>query len=176
MTAPWVDGEAVNAQKMYDRIEARLDALEDIVNLRPIFLGRQTIAQSLTTGTNTSINMDTEDIDSANGHSTTTNTSRYTAQKTGLYFVVGQVSYVFNATGARGAQFYVNGVAVPATRVLFGCATGAGSPPSGASTSRIMTLTAGDYVETLGWQNSGGALNTSVNAQDASSMSVYLIG
>ena len=176
MTAPWVAGEAVNAQKMYDRIEARLDALDAIVLNRPIFLARQTVAQALTTGTNTSITFTTHDTDTAGGHSTVTNTSRYTCQSTGLFIVMGLVSYATNATGSRGAQFYVNGSPLSASRVLLNTSTGTGSLPAGVATMRIVSLTAGDYIELLGLQNSGGSLNTSVSGQDASMFALYGLG
>ena len=57
---------------------------------KDFFFARQTTAQSLTTaagrGTANRINWDTEDIDAANGHGTSTTTYMgYTAQSTGKY-------------------------------------------------------------------------------------------
>lgn len=173
MTTPWADLELVNAQKMYDRIEARLAVLESRVLSRPIFLARQTVATTLTTGTNTSITFTTHDTDTAGGHSTVTNTSRYTCQVTGQFIAVGLISYVTNVTGSRGAQFYVNGSPLSATRTLLNTSTGTGSLPAGITTGRLVSLTAGDYIELLGLQNSGGNLATSVSGQDASMFALY---
>lgn len=76
----------------------------------PLFIGRQTVAQTLTTGTPVGATLDTEDVDRDGGHSTSTNTSRYTAQTAGYYRAAGGASYT-NAviTGFRLSRWAVNG-------------------------------------------------------------------
>lgn len=174
MTAPWVDGEAVNAQKMYDRIEARLDVLEAAVLSRPIALLRQTVAQSIPNGAFTSLTFTTEDTDTAGGHDTAVNPSRYTAQTTGMYVVLGSYVSGFNNTGGRAARLAVNGAALNGSQVSVQAATA--SIATGIEVGRLVSLTTGDYVEIQGFQASTVALNTSVTAEAQSQMSVYLLG
>jgi hypothetical protein len=126
---------------------------------RPVFLGYQTVTQSLTTATTTVITLDTELIDRDNQHSTTTNTDRVVIGGTlGWYRVTGQVAYAGNATGDRRAQILKNGASA-----------GTGYSIIPASTTNLITVqittivqaTANtDYVSLAGYQSSGGALST----------------
>lgn len=117
----------------------------------------QIVTQSLTSATWTTITFTSEGVDSAGGHSNVTNTSRYTAVHTGWYQVNAGVSFAFHATGARGCRLAVNGTAlagrvlVPAVGVTYS---------TDVSISRLVYLTAGQYLEVQGFQSSGGALNT----------------
>jgi len=131
---------------------------------------RQTSAQSLTTSVAAAITFDVEDLDNVGGHSTVTNTSRYTAVYAGWYFCGGGVGYASNATGLRGAEFAVNGTVVNGVGVLLSAITGATTrvPCRGI----LVFLNVGDYVEVLGFQSSGGALNTAVTGTEQPSMSV----
>ncbi|MFD0393322.1 hypothetical protein ACFQ3Z_15940 [Streptomyces nogalater] len=86
-------------------------------NGAPRFRAHQSTAQSLADNTWTSLTLDTEDYDSDNGHSTTTNSSRYTVQVAGTYLVIGSVGLVANATGARAVRLTQNGGAINGTFV-----------------------------------------------------------
>lgn len=115
--------------------------------------------QSIATGASpaTTINLDTEIVDSDSGHSTTTNTSRYTAQTAGLYLVGGSVCFATSATGARACQIFKNGGAIE------GAANqAAGNSANGGSsfTVTLVQLAVGDYIELAVWQTSGGTLAT----------------
>lgn len=122
---------------------------------------RQTGAQSLTNGVGTAVTFDTEDLDNFNGHDTTTNTSRYTCQAAGWYQVSGGVCFAANATGRRGGWWLKNGSVVAGSESIV---------PAHASTvdtplrTIIVSLAVADYVELAAFQDSGGALNTSVAA------------
>jgi len=78
----------------------------------------------------------------------------------GLYLLSGTVTFASNATGIRWAFLSINGIAQDAT---------IGSSPGTAAevlavhchTTKIF-MAQGDYVELLGRQSSGGALNTYV--------------
>lgn len=127
----------------------------------PIFVGTQTVTQSVATGTWTAITLDQEQSDTYGGHSTTTNTSRYTAQVAGWYTVCGITSWPSNATGSRGARLHVNGSVVQGSAQLI--------PPASSTTYtgvatpvRAVQLAVGDYVEVGGYQSSGGSLSTGV--------------
>lgn len=132
---------------------------------RPFTVLRQTVAQSLTSGTATDINFDTEGDtghadDYDNGHSTVTNTNRYTAQTAGWYYVAGQVGFVGNATGLRFVQLSVNGTTVqPGSEAGFATVPNAGNIVI-TTPLRPVYLAVNDYVTLQGIQASGGALNT----------------
>jgi len=122
----------------------------------PIFLGYQATGQAFTSGVFTSAALDTEIIDTYNGHSTTTNNSRYTAQVAGWYLGLGQFAFPSNTTGARASRFTVNGASpTPLNEKEI-------SPNSGGQhldqTLGLFFLNVGDYLELQPWQNSGSTL------------------
>lgn len=130
----------------------------------PRFIGYQTSAQSLGSGTTyTSLNLDSEVLDTEGGHSTSTNTSRYTAVYAGLYQVSYTASFPTNATGNRSIRLVVNGAAITGNGgcvVELPACTGSNSwVGAGAA---LVYLGVGDYLEMQAWQNSGAtlALNT----------------
>ena len=134
----------------------------------PDFVGTQNTIQSIAATTWGAIGLDTEQFDSYGGHSTVTNTSRYVAQVTGWYTVCGVVAFSLNGTGARGSRLQVNGTAVAGACSFI---PGLSSNSVGVATpTRDLFLNATDYVEVAGWQNSGGALNTTVNSDFSSGL------
>lgn len=161
----WSSGEVVLASYFSNNINAPLSFLL----APPIFQGRQTVAQSLTSGSYTALTLDAEDVDSANGHSTSSNTSRYTAQYAGWANVQGACAVSSSAAGRRLAKLRLNGV----TDV-----NGSAVPIFSGITNTIKVATplmkvffnVGDYVETMGAQESGGALNTAVTGPEQSMM------
>lgn len=134
----------------------------------------QNTIQSIPNATYTAILMDQEVTDAYGGHSTSSNTSRYTAVVAGWYWVYGTVMYANNSTGFRflavtknGTGNVVNGAAavVPPSTSYLGSVT-VGGP---------VQLNAGDYVEMATYQTSGGALNTAIGSGQCSSMTVWWI-
>ena len=138
---------------------------------RPIANLRQTVVQSIANAAGVAITFDAEDFDTANGHDNVTNNSRYTAVYAGRYLLGGGVSYAANATGVRGAYWYVNGSTVAGTEVIIP-ASGGGIVTSVPARSVLTFLNVGDYVELIAYQTSGGALNTGVTGGGQSSASV----
>ena len=119
-------------------------------------IGRST-DQSIPNSTLTAVLWTTEVSDSHAGHSTVTNTSRYTATVAGLYEVSCSLPWDPNATGVREMFFRINNTTSYA---------GDRSQASTVATimtaaSRLLRLAVNDYVEIVTWQNSGGALNIS---------------
>lgn len=114
--------------------------------------------QSLTTATPTKINFDAETIDAWGMHDTVTNNTRITVPRAGRYWVSGRVAFAANATGQRRAYIGLNGSAIRYTR---GQSTDA-STDYMQEIGELLDLAAGDYVELLGYQSSGGNLNVSV--------------
>lgn len=141
-------------------------AFLDRLDSPPLVALRQTVAQSIINASWVAIAFDTEDVDSYGGHSTVTNTSRYTAQYSGWYAVCGMTSFAPNSTGFRTARIQVNGSALLGTQTY---GTHNGSAEAMIITpTRDVYLTAGDYVEVAGYQSSGGSLNTAVSGLGAS--------
>lgn len=140
---------------------------------KPIVYLRQTAAQTLTTATNAVLAFDTEDIDRDNGHSTSTNTSRYTAQTAGWYYIQGSASFAGNITGTRIARFLVNGTALNAGGNI--TAYTLNTNTNVLPINNFTYLNVGDYVEIQVQQTSGGNLNTVVTAPNQSFMSAIWV-
>lgn len=140
----------------------------------PRFKGYATTTQSIPNGTTSvAVALDSEVYDSDGGHSTVSNTSRYTVQVAGVYAVFGTLCYGTNSTGARSLSIWVNGNFINGDTIQ-------GTPPSGASwTGNIAVLTGslavGDYIELATWQTSGAAFGTNVNTQFGPMLSCYWI-
>lgn len=168
----WVTGEIVTAAELNSNVR---DAGNFFLSW-PVFEGRQTVAQSLTNNTSTPITLDTEDIDTDNGHSTVTNTSRYVGATAGRFEVCGKVGFASNATGTRVAWLAKNGTAINGSGTQVSAA--AGGAVTLLPTPRMTVTLNGttDYVEVLGVQTSGGALNTDVTTLDQSILSVRMVG
>jgi hypothetical protein len=139
----------------------------------PRFRGYQGTAQSVANNTWVSCTLDTEQYDSDNGHSTTTNSSRYTVQVAGTYLIIGSIGLVANATGNRGVRITVSGTAITGSFVKTASPDTSGS--CGLATAASAVCAVGDYIEVQVNQNSGGALNTNALGDVACSMSVQWI-
>ena len=126
----------------------------------PLARMRNSTNQSIANTTDTALLWDTEDFDTASGHSTSSNTSRYTCQTgyAGKYLVRCTVFYAASAAGTiRDVWFAVNGTNVSGSS---GRALPAAATILSVYASTIVTLTVGDYVEAFTRQDSGGALLT----------------
>jgi hypothetical protein len=128
---------------------------------KPIFQAYQSTVQSIANGTFTPITFTSETIDRDNGHSTVTNTSRFTAQTAGWYFISGKVAYAANVSGQRLANWNVNGAQVSMTR--YAPITIASIPSFALADNRLVYLNVNDYLELIGYQDSGVALNTFIS-------------
>lgn len=155
----WVVGELVTASFMNTNIRDAGNFLTAV----PLYEGRQTVAQSIPNAANTPVNMDTEDIDTDGGHSTVTNTSRYTVQTAGWWRISGGVGMTANGTGARQTSILKNsGVNSGSAQWL---APGAVTF-SGSARSKCISAIVGDFFEIAMFQNSTVALNTVITSVD----------
>lgn len=136
----------------------------------PVFVGTQTITQSAANGW-TACALDSEQVDTYGGHSTTSNTSRYVAPVAGWYTVAGVAVFVGNGTGIRAARIQINGSYVVGT-AQFLAPSSTGSFTGVMTATRAVQLAAGDYVELGLGQTSGGALSTGVASDLASALYV----
>lgn len=111
------------------------------------------------------------DTDSYNGHSTTTNPSRYVAQVPGWYWISGEVNWAVNATGVRGARMAVNGTAVPGTGMITAAVSGFATAVA-TGVRKVYLNGTTDYVELHGAQNSGASLSTATGGDLCTMISV----
>jgi hypothetical protein len=129
----------------------------------PVAALRQTTTQSIPNSTWTAINLDTELSDTNNGHSGTTNPSRWICPsgQAGYYSISGLAALVSGTTGGRIAAIGKNGIIQQGSLVRVApCADGFGN---GIATREVkLFLAVGDYVEVYGLQDSGAAINTDV--------------
>lgn len=124
---------------------------------------RKSANQSIANGTITTVLFDTETKDTDAYHSTVSNTGRITIPKTGVYLVEYMVTFAANTTGQRYAWIALNG----STSNRFDgymLISASSSDSTAVGGTAIMSLAATDYVETMVFQNSGGALNVSGGA------------
>ena len=157
----------------WDRMVKFTDLTGDLAS--PIAQLRQTTAQTAIANNSwTPITFDVEDLDTHNGHSTASNTSRYTCQRAGKYRLNGAVAWAGSASGQRWTRWAKNGTEIAGSG-LNQQATSAGQAIAPARNLNV-TLALNDYVELQALQSSGGALDTYVGVAYAqSAMSVEWI-
>lgn len=126
---------------------------------RPLVRLEQATPQSIPNNTETAVLFDTESVDYDNGHSTVTNTSRYTAATAGWVVVMGGVTWASNATGVRHATVRSNGTTVRAKEIR----TATNGDFTIMTISALVFLNVGDYIEITCLQTSGGALSITNN-------------
>ena len=144
-------------------LDTELTALQGQVNehkadltphLVPACFVYKSTAQSVAHSSYALLTFDVEKFDTHEMHDNSIDNSRITIPVDGKYLVVGSCSYASNATGYREAQLTVNGVAIRTTRQ---------NAVSGVETEFTVEIvrdfTAGQYIQLLVRQNSGGALN-----------------
>lgn len=163
-TTNWNVGDNPTSTILNARIRDAINGLKAL----PFAVLRKTTNQSITSGVYTAVTWPTEDADTDNGHSTVTNTERYTAQVEGWYYLTATIAFSGTANGRRDAFFRLNGD----TTHRYGWNTV--TPTSMASGADIcliisthLRLLVGDYVEVIGYQDSGSTLNLLTTNQDS---------
>ena len=113
--------------------------------------------QTVSTSTLTELAFDEEDFDTDGFHDTGSNTERMTipAGLGGTYIVHANTGSHTAAGSDDRIRFIVNGTTIPSTQERFGGL----SSSVNFSTSAIVNLNSGDYIETQVYQTSGGDLS-----------------
>lgn len=126
---------------------------------------------SLTTAILTTLTFNSERDDTEAIHDTSTNTSRLTCQTAGTYLISGNVRFATNTSGRRMVQIQLNGTTVIGFQSV---------PPTDAQTNILATtlykLAAGDYVELIAYQSSGGALTVDAVANYSPEFGMVKVG
>jgi hypothetical protein len=117
-------------------------------------------AQSIPNNTTTALTANSENFDTDAMHSTVSLTSRVVAQTAGRYLVNAAVLFASHATGRRALDLRVNGTT---THNIDGRMTVTTGNSMAITGMRLLTLAAGDYVEGMVLQTSGGALDVTLN-------------
>lgn len=113
--------------------------------------------QSLTSGVRTALLLNNEDLDVGSLHSTSSNTSRITIPSggDGYYFAFAQVSFAAGGGTNREATIEKNGTTDVATSLVM-----VSTVFMTINVEWAGALVAGDYLEAMGVQDSGGAVNS----------------
>jgi len=135
------------------------------ISTSPTFVGcslyKNTTAQTLSSGTATAISFNAEEFDTDAFHDNSTNNTRITIPtgKGGKYIIISAIVFASNTTGIRTISIYKNGSS------LLDTYQHAPTPSAAArcEVTNILSLNAGDYIETYAAQQSGG--NLDVNAE-----------
>lgn len=108
-------------------------------------------------GSYQALTFDSERVDVGAMHNTVSNTGRLTVPTggDGFYAIGGQIEFASNATGRRGIQIRLNGSTVIAREETGNL----GANDHAVTVATVYQLAAADYVELMGYQASGGALN-----------------
>lgn len=157
----WVTGVVVTASQLNTNIR---DALNFFIT-PPLCVMRQVTGQSVGGGGYTAVTWDTEDIDRDGGHSTVSNTSRYTAQTAGWYDIQSTLVWPLSMTGNWvGTVLQINGLS--ASRYAKATAPVASGFNVATTTGTTLFLNVGDYVDTMA--ANGGSTATLATSDGAS--------
>lgn len=109
-------------------------------------------------GSYQALTFNSERVDVGSMHDTSSNTGRITIPSGGggLYLIGGCIEFAANATGLRGAQIRLNGSTVIVIQEAPSIGAGSAHP---IAVTTAYQLAAGDYLELMGKQSSGGNLN-----------------
>jgi hypothetical protein len=131
---------------------------------------RQTAAQNIPLTTFTALTFDAEDVDSDNGHSTSSNTSRYTGQTPGWFQCSGIYRAAANASGRRRTRWAVATAAVSASDLEIDVNGSTIEQAIAAITREVFLNGTTDYVELQVSQSAANPLATHVGTADQQSM------
>lgn len=123
------------------------------------------LTQSIANATETAMALSAEGADSdPNGaiHDTVTNNSRVVCRTSGLYHISAWATFTANATGTRRIGVRINGGSYLSRDAR--PAPTEGGMEGDVACATAYPMSAGDYVEAMVYQSSGGALNVTSGA------------
>lgn len=129
-------------------------------NTRPYCKVRRTTNQSINDITSTAISFDTETVDNSSMWAVSPNPTRIVIPGTGnkIAKVVGLITFAASTTGIRRAFGSLNGSINAGAGVQINAASDA-TVETYINFSFIIECAAGDYIEILAYQKTGGSLN-----------------
>lgn len=149
-------------------------AMGDFYTGVPMFRGRQTSAFALGSGGWYVMPLQATDIDTDSGHSNSINSSRYTCQVAGWYWVQGYSAWT--NSGAAQADMWcalaVNGTQLPGAQQVLQTQA---NDFHAVGASALVQLNVGDFVETWGRQDSGSTVSTWIGTDLCPCMNVLWV-
>lgn len=168
MTTPYVDPDTIAVIGALDPVPSGWfgtvrDGLEFAVR-RPGCVVRRTTTQSIGNNTLTALAFTAADLWDTDGfHDTSTNPEKIIvpAGLGGLYRLGAVVPFAQHSTGARVARLRINGSTNVASVDV---PTAGGSVNTSLQVDALFPLNAGDEIEVIVFQNSGGPLNVNASS------------
>jgi hypothetical protein len=129
---------------------------------------------SIPNATDTAIPFASESYDTDSMHDTVTNNTRITINTPGVYMIAANVTFAGSSVGSRSVYLRLNGSTVIGymTEKVTDDATQGG----GVTITVARKLNAGDYVEVMARQTSGGALALSTSGSEYTACAVTYLG
>lgn len=157
-------------------IEERLDRLSSFETV-PFNIGARVFNSaniSVANSSNQYLTYDTEIFDTDNMHSLSTNTGRLTINTAGKYLLVANAAWAATSGGRRQINIDKNRTTQLAAQEIGSVADATANPAM--LVIAVADLVVGDYVETRGFQTSGGALNISTFASWSPVFTAWRLG
>mgnify|MGYP001576060230 FL=1 len=131
---------------------------------------------SINDATSTALTFDSERFDTDTMHSTSSNTGRITLTTAGKYLDGAHATFADNSTGTRMVNVRLGGATNMAYEAHNATTAGGAGAGSGFNVSTLYSYTAAQYVELVAYQNSGGALNVTFNANSSPELWAFFVG
>lgn len=138
-------------------VAANITDLREQLHANPYARVSRTSTLSVSSGVSTTVTWQTEDYDTARMVNLAAAADRITITRAGLYHVAGNVIFASSGTGIRNLVLLRNGVSYLEENQVDAVSAGGFQTPLKVTTDVV--LGAGDYVQLVAVQNSGGALN-----------------
>lgn len=156
-----MDVKGVEAFVLHD------DGILDVAKQSAAYAYRATTNQTIPTTDWTKVQLNAELFDIQSEFDSVTN-YRFTAKKAGLYALSARAGFAANVTGRRGVGFNKNGV-ITISNIVAALAAGS----SVVFANGALQLAAGDYIELVVLQESGGDLDISASTGAGTFMIIY---
>lgn len=158
--ATWIDGPGVTAAALNSNVRDAIRFLTYPPIARLYYTGTTPAGQNFPNNAFTAVSFDSVTVDNYTGWAGTgTNPTRWTAPVAGHHLVVGYASFGNSTAGKRGAALRVNGTTTYYGQTTPAITTSGNDAGNCMLAQRFLKLNAGDWVETMGYQNTGGNLS-----------------
>lgn len=165
----WTAGEVVTETMLDQQIRDNLTFLRN----PPSAYAYSSASQSIANNTLTALTFNNERWDTDGLHDNVTFNNRVTCTQTGVYLLIAEVVWAANGTGNRSLAIYHNGtLLLRSTGLLPGTAAGT----LAMEVTTMYSLAAGDYIEAMVSQTSGGALSTALSGATGASLIMHRLG
>lgn len=153
----------ISPQQYLANLNALITQLNTTFQMQRSMAYNATNPQSIPSASFTALTFDTNNYENGTPtqiHSTSSNTSRFTAQASGFYLAIGQVGFAANAAGdIREITIHLNGSILSNNAAQMIPPIAGGVLGSIVHIATFLNMNSADYIEFLCYQDSGGNLN-----------------